>query len=388
MRFASRCPISLVLVTLVGCNGDAPLLTCRSPCASSDEYRDLFCVCQKKGPPSHVAGTPGGTTPTPGTPYLDFAWEEAYGCHLNRRYYLLNSDSKPLLVKVSRKIENSLDRTESEYSVPERAMRREDGVDLGFEEKGANCFDQDFTITTWRSGEAASGKAYALAKLEESKPLLLAEHHAQIESLQTVRLASTGKKVVAVPLASFTNVTLHSDATVSQNFSAVKTIDCAQACDSNDGALCPLRGFPPDQEKLIATRDRLRQTPSGVGYKAADIYSIFGLSKQSCERSDIPRVGEKVFNNGKYCSLPVHFRNTDAAAKAALHLPTSIKGERITRGSLSSGVAFGSGTGQPILLFSDADLQNDFGGTVLEATASDKGVYYQTSGGCIFLGVK
>jgi hypothetical protein len=387
MSFVRRCRKLLFLLTLVGCNGDAPILTCQKPCASSNEYRDLFCVCQKKDPPSGTGWHPGPTI-TPGVPYLDFAWEEQYGCHLNRRYYLLNSDSKELLVKVSRKIANSWNRTVSEYRVAARATRREDGVDLGFEELGSECFDQDFTITTWRSTTTASGEAYAYSKLNESIPELVAEHHAQIESLQTVRLASIGKRTATVPLASFSNVTLHREPALSQSFSAIKSIDCAAACNANDGALCPLRGFPPDQEKLAATRDRLRQSPSGVEYRAADIYSIFGLSKQSCERSDIPKIATKIMNNGKYCALPVHLRETDNAAKAALHLPTSIKGDRITRGVLSSGVAFGAGTGQPLLLFNDADLQNDFGGAVLEATASDKGVYYQTSGGCIFLGVK
>lgn len=370
---------------LVGCNGQAPILTCHAPCAKSDEYRDLFCVCQKKTPPAPVQLP--RPTETPGSPYLDFAWEATPSCGTNRRYYLLNSANTKLAVKVTRKVRGQDKRAESEYTVNANALLRADGVDLGLEALESDCFDQDFTISTWRQPQHATAKESALARLDESKVILLERQRYEVAQLETHKVASGGPTSLPLLFAQLPNVTVHSNAQVTQAMTEYQPIDCAKACEANDGAQCPLRGFPPDQDKLKSLRDRLRSPPQGTEYKAADIYTVFGLTKSSCNRSDAPLINNKVYNNGQYCSLPMLLRQTETDPKIALHLPTAVKGDRVMR-STSAGISFGAGTAQPILLFAEADLQGDFGGNVSEATASDKGVYYQTSGGCIFVGLK
>lgn len=371
---------------LVGCNGNAPLLTCRKPCASSDEYRDLFCGCQKKTPPTSGGG--GGGTPTPtGTPAFDWSWEEAYGCSINRHYYLLNYNPNRLIVKVSKKIPNSINRSETEYTVDGNTTRREDGVDLSFEEIKVNgsCFDQDFMISSWRFPQHSTAMESALATLSESKEQLVNRHSASLAKIGSSATVAAADALENAPRA---KITFFSQPKVVQSYRQVTPTDCAKVCDSGDTIGCPIRGYPPDQKKLIELRDKLMAPTAGTNYNTADIYAIFGLAKSACDRTDAKVVSSKIFNRGDYCSFPMLVRDTDAQPSIAVHFPQNIKGERLVRGNSASGLAFPYGTSNPLLLFADEDLSNDFGGTVTEVTASTRGIYYQTASSCIFVGVK
>jgi len=381
-----NCLLAAVATTylLVGCNGNAPLLTCRKPCAYSDEYRDLFCGCQKKIPVT----SGGGGTPTPtGTPAFDWSWEEAYGCSINRHYYLLNHNPKKLIIKVSKKIPNSINRSETEYTVDGNTTRREDGVDLSFEEIKVNgdCFDQDFMISSWRLPQHSTAKESVLSALSESKQSLVNRHRISLAKIDSSASISTENVLENSPRA---KVTLFNEPNIVQSFREVTPVDCAKICDSGDTINCPIRGYPPDQEKLVELRDKLIAPTAGTNYSTADIYAIFGLAKSACDRTDAKIVSAKIFNRGDYCSFPMVIQEADPKPSIAIHFPQNIKGERLVRGNSSSGLGFLYGTANPLLLFTDEDLSNDFGGTVTEVTASSKGIYYQTAASCIFVGVK
>lgn len=373
-----------ITLLLSACNGQAPLLTCTNPCAHGDEYRNLFCECIKNTPTSPSAG--GGVLTPPGTPFFDWDWKEAYGCNLNRYYYLLNYNPKKLIVKVSKRIPGTIERSETEYTVQGNATKRDQGVAIGFEEITYNddCFDQDFMISGWREPQHNSSRDFAMSRLMESRAALISR---QTNTIQRIEIGGE-IKALSVQEAPRAKMTIMSKPAVTTTYREVKPADCVQVCDSEDTLNCPIRGYPPDQKLLVALRDRIRGNPSSGDYNTSDIYTLFGISKVSCDRSDAKVVAKKVLNRGDYCSFPVYLRETDKEPSIAIHFPTSIKGTRLARANASSGLAFSYGTSNPLLLFSDEDLNSDFGGSVTEVLASEKGIYYQTSATCIFLGAK
>lgn len=375
---------------LAGCNGDAPALTCRTPCASSNEYRDLFCVCRVKPPPGQNTQWPSPPSAGDPQPTFDWTWQEADGCALNRHYWLINPGPKRLSITVTWKVQGSDDRERREYTLPARVTNRNDGIDLGYEEEKSNsgglCFDKDFMLGGWREPQHASIQESVFAALDESADAMRSRHRTTIAQMQSVVVASLDNKGLALPLTNA--IQIHADAPVLKEMKKIEMVDCVSICDSADSMRCAMRGFPPDQDKLKHTRDRLRQTNGTGTYDPADIYSIFGLQKQSCVRSDVTVVRDKVFNTGAYCAFPSFLRDTDVRPFFALHFPENVRGVQVKKNDSTAGIVFNAGTGMPNLLFANPDYNSDFGGGLLSAMASDKGVYYQTGTACIFAGVK
>lgn len=380
MRFRKLLGLVAALSLLSACNGGAPLLTCRKPCAYADEERDLFCACRKKTPPINFPPpviTPAGAE-------FDWKWDEAYGCSLNRHYWILNYSNKALTVSYTSRIPGTIDRKTETVTVQANANTRQKGVSIGYEEIKYNgsCFDQDFMRTgTWLPHQASS-REYAMSQMDENKDKLVARKtQSQKSILSIVPLAVTENSPRA-------KISVHSESNVVTTYTEVIPKDCAAVCDSGNSLNCAIKGYPPDQTKLVALRDRIKAQPPGGDYNTGDIYNIFGLTKASCDRSDMKFVGNKLFNRGDYCAFPMYIADSDTEAKVAIHFPPAIKGQHLIRGNSSSGLAFVSGTGSPIMLFAKDDMNADFGGTVTEVTASEKGVYYQTTSTCIFMGVK
>lgn len=372
---------------LVSCNGYAPLLTCRDPCEPSYLTRDSFCVCR-----DYRGVGQGWAPPTPeGKPGFEWRWEEANGCSLNRRYYLVNQSKKRLLVTVSWRIPNSLDRDSREYAIAGSVSDYRDGIDLGYEEvpvPGNACFDRDFMISGWREPHHSSTEEFGAAQLADQRELFERRRQsvlARLLGVQVVALGATPVKPSSTMGPAY--VQFHMDAKPEITVKKQSVQDCQAVCDGNDSLRCPIKGFPPDQEKLKSVRDRLRQSTSKPEYSAADIYTIFGLTKDSCSREDVKAAGVKVFNKGQYCAFPMFLREQDKDPAISVHFPESVRGRKVS-GSDAGGIAFSDGVSQPTLIFRDQELHHDFGGIVTDAIASDRGVYYQTTNTCIFLGVR
>lgn len=379
-RYVVICFLTLLFS---GCNGDAPALTCHDDCVEAGHYRDLFCECRKK--PSGPYFTP---TPTlkEGSPTFDFVWEEKYGCSLNRHYYILNSNDHDMYAKVSRKTYGSSNRSETEYYLKANSNSRSSGLDIGYEEikVGNECFDQDFTLNSYRRAKDTNGFETAFARLDESKNELIQRHQSKVLGIEKALNALTLSKS-NIPS---NKIKTYSDAKIVENVRIQNTLDCEIECDSTSSSNCAIKGYPPDQSKLRSIRDKIRLPKNDGELPAADIYSIFGLVKTSCERTNITTKSSKIYNQGQYCSFPMYIHATDTTPITAIHFPNNVKGERIVKSNGTSGIAFNAGYGNPILLFTDEDLQADFGGVITEVLASDKGIYYQTVSGCMYEGLK
>jgi hypothetical protein len=299
----------------------------------------------------------------------------------------MNSGKRNLWVKINRADSASPNplipnRIENELPIGPYITINGDGKDIGLElvrRSDGTCFDQDFRITGWRESQYMSTVESAIGQMNENRNLLESGQKSQLSKMQT--LATENVKATA-------RIEYHHSAKIQQSVKAHTPIDCPMACDAGNGLTCPIRGFPPDQDKLRATRDKLREPLNAGEYSPTGIYSIFGLSKSACERSDVQVANNKLFNQGKYCAFPMRLQQNDPQHSLAIHFPTDITGSQQTRGNNASGIAFASGSGMPILLFTDPNLNASYGGSIIEALGSDKGVYYQTLGGCIFVGLR
>jgi hypothetical protein len=338
-------------------------------------------------------------------PDFYFEWEEAYGCVLNRRYYLINYNPYPVIVDVTWRVPGTIDREHKEFTVRGNVRHEnfKDGVDLGYEEyslPGSTCHDKDFMVGGFRKQQYATSEQSAIEVASEAFPRLLARKQLEIARLENefknIAVADDSTSEEYLPVSSKSGkekiipgpmVTILSDSAPRVEVKQQVEADCQAICDSGDTLRCPIRGFPPDQEKLISLRDKLRVPISSSKYSAADIYQIFGLAKTSCERSDIQVVKDKVFNSGQYCAFPMLLKATDTTPALSIHFPETLKGERIS-GQEAGGIAFNSGVSMPSLHFADSSLDTNYGGSITDAMASEKGVYYQTTGTCIFIGVK
>lgn len=370
-------------VLIGGCNGQAPLLTCRKPCAKPDEERNLFCECTKLPSP----GKGPIVTPTPqGTPAFDWIWDEHDGCFSNRHYYLLNYSPRTLIVTVSWRIGDSLDRDKRDYTIQGNRTSRATGIDLGYEEEGKDCRDKDFMLAGWREPGHASVADSAFAILESTSDVLYASRDATIEELQVTRVAALGG--LPAGYGEGPRITFHQKSKIVKELKSPAPRDCVQLCDAKDPVNCPVRGYPPDQEKLKGVRDRLRRPMSTGTYTASDVYEIFGLTKAACARTDAQVVKAKVFNTGDYCAFPTFIQDSDSEPAASLHIPGAVKAEKLLISDATAGLAFNAGAGVPTLLFRSVDLNADFGGVVTQAVGGDRGVYYQTLTSCIYLGLK
>ncbi|WP_152645354.1 hypothetical protein [Pseudomonas sp. 10-1B] len=398
-----KCTYFIAPFFLISCNGYAPLLTCHDPCEKSYETRDSFCVCQDY---RNVGTPPPPPLPPPPPPSFYWQWEEANGCSLNRHYWLINPSKKRLIVDVSWRIPNSIDREHREYTINGNitSSNYKDGVDLGFEESpipNSSCHDKDFMVNGWREPNYATAIQSAIATLDSNKENLLLQRDQRLALLQTqitqqsrTAEASQGNlspdghegspSSTPAPQA---KIVFHTNSIPKITIKEQEALNCQEVCDSGDTLRCPIVGYPPDKEKLRTLMDKLRAPADKPEFQAADIYQIFGLDKASCARSDIKTANNKLFNTGRYCVFPMFLQSSDTKPKLSLHFPETIRALKIGTGSVG-GMVFNAGVATPTLYFADPELHTNFGGVVTDATASDKGVYYQTTSACIFMGIR
>jgi hypothetical protein len=106
---------------------------------------------------------------------------------------------------------------------------------------------------------------------------------------------------------------------------------------------------------------------------AADLRSMFGVTKDDCNRGDTIISSGKVSNLGGACDIVVNLPNT----KITVNVPELITGKRIDQPGVAA-VLFDDATTQASLHFSDAFLESDWGGKIVNMFTEQNYVGFAT----------
>ena len=376
-------PFALFL-GLGGCGGYGPIYTCKTDCTNPNEYRDLFCTCQKKG---SGAGPPPPVTEH--DPYLDRIPVQNSCTSFQERDVIVNPHKAALDVQIGFKVPDgsatgSWDQVW--YTVPAGGRK-----DLGLKYISPNCFDQDFFIQTWQEHRGANldGTRVSLAQpvvsLETALNVLDPSARARVE-IQSTEFYQVHKRFSTQVQAQRSDLA-GSTVPIKHELVQLSRLNCLQVCHDSLDLRC-LSNRPPDQDKIFKLRDKILSTRANSVVATADILAIFGMSNDPCARGKTNvDSSSHVSNDGGICSYPIVLNASDKTPVAAFVIARNLSGEASGSPSKNVTLTFFKPYERPSLLFSKSAIQNDYGGSVFELSADSQGVYFGTPNSCVALQV-
>jgi hypothetical protein len=167
----------------------------------------------------------------------------------------------------------------------------------------------------------------------------------------------------------------------------VNILNCSQECNGEGSpTLRCLKGTPPDQTTVRSIQQKLLEPLSDRTIGITDIQKLVGQPNE-CSRQDIKATPTTLLSNGDACAYPFYFNSSDKSPSIVIHYPTTVSANRVDQYNLSA-IEFKAPAETPILSFRDRDINEVWGGRIIQIAADAKGVYYQTTGGCVALEVK
>jgi hypothetical protein len=368
---------SVILICLVvgGCYG--PLHTCRTDCQSGYE-RNIFCECEKIVPPGQGSPWHPPQGPVAGR---DFIWRSSQNCTSNTIVFLTNNFGTDVLAIYSYR--NSNTRVRNKITVKPYTRSYEDAVKNG-SVLGYNYLDnKECTLVDYQleSSSAAFSEQYP----EEESALKSLLERSRIETSQTLRNLQSRNLTTKVDPAVAPNNPVSAEPYVVRR--KVKILNCPQEC--NEGGtptIWCIKGTPPDQSKVRAIQQQLMQPLSENIIGIGQIQKLVGQPNE-CNRQDIKATPNMLLNNGEACVFPFYFNSTDTVPSIVVHYPTTVSANRVDKQNLSV-IEFKAPAETPTLQFRNKDINEIWGGRIIQIAADAKGVYYQTTGGCIALEIK
>nr|WP_144827233.1 hypothetical protein [Cupriavidus gilardii] len=191
------------------------------------------------------------------------------------------------------------------------------------------------------------------------------------------------RRALGLPLLA-TMKNTDSDSVVTQKEGAI--LDCSAECHPSPTINC-LKGTPADQAKLKELQATILANESIASLSFSRITRIFGAPPKGCERDDIKSNGPVLHNNGNACTFPIYFSERDEWPSVVIRYPETLSANRSEKETLAR-LEFIAPAEMPTITFRATDINDVWGGVVIQTSADDKGVYYQTLGGCIAMEVR
>lgn len=353
---------------LVGCYGDWG--TCRTDCQAG-YHRNVFCDCDKNPPP----GAGGGLTPPPPQGYLgrDFVWAATPHCSSNTIVYLFNTTNSGITAKYSYR-NSSGNRVFNTMFVPS-GFRGYDGAQQNHTVLGYNMVDdEECTLIGYQLEGPLAATNFRESESEALKSLQIRSDLAVEQARKELALSAPHEQILVAQAAS-TEIVKKS----------ITPLNCSKECNPSPTINC-LKSTPADQAKVKDLQESLLSKASG-NISMSSIRNAFGSPPKGCEREDIEVTKSGLLNNGRSCSFPIYFSFHDAKPSVVVKYPETVSANKIEKDTLSK-LEFVAPAEMPIITFRATDVNEVWGGVVIQASADDSGVYYQTAGGCIDMEVK
>ena len=369
---------------LSGCGSYGPFFNCKTDCQDQSEYRDLFCVCQKK-----ASSTIPGKPPV-GGPYLSYRAYNDGNCIFQSERFIFNPLSQAVDVKIGYQVEDGtlLGRTEyAWHTVRPFATDYSTSYKLGFAYVGTKCFDVDYFISNWTIHKAGTLDLVA-AKISLKDVNENSSYEALVSALDPISTAffvdsQTKLTNIISSLAPQFETVKQLSAELPQIKRSVRVVSkrqCSILCQQGDPACLRNR---PDVTKVIALRDKVLAVSGETLLKSQDLISIFGLSNDPCNRQDIQVNGLGIVRNvGEICSYPLVLANSDTTPLAAMGVGQNIEGIAL-KSTSDTQIVFNKYYAMPHLTFVSSVLNQEYGGRILSISADQRGVYFNTADGCV-----